>query len=72
MLLHLPSIIDAAERDTRLAKIHSQIQLGHSEPCREVIERAVRRSEIPSHTDPRVMIAGLFGPLFYRRWRSGS
>jgi AcrR family transcriptional regulator len=66
----MPSIIDAAERDTGLAKIHSQIQLGHSAPFREVIERAIRRSEIPSHTDPRVMIAGLLGPLFYRRWFS--
>jgi AcrR family transcriptional regulator len=66
----MPSIIDAAERDTSLAKVHSQIQLGHSEPFREVIERAIRRAEIPSHTDPRVVIAGLLGPLFYRRWFS--
>lgn len=66
----MPSIIDAAERDPELAKIHSRIQLGHATPFREVIARAVRRGELPADTDPSVLIAGLMGPLFYRRWFS--
>lgn len=66
----MPSIIDAAERDPDLAAVHSRIQRGHAAPFREVIARAVRRGELPSDADPGVMIAGLLGPLFYRRWFS--
>lgn len=66
----VPSIIDAAERDPDLAQVHSRIQMGHADPLRAVIARAVRRGEIPPDTDPGVIIAGLLGPLFYRRWFS--
>jgi len=66
----LPSIVDAAERDSDLAKIHSRIQMGHATPFHEVIARAVRRGEIPRTADPKAMIATLLGPLFYRRWFS--
>lgn len=66
----MPSIIDAAERDPELAKIHSRIQLGHAHPFREVISRGIRVKELPPSTDPGVLIAGLLGPLFYRRWFS--
>jgi AcrR family transcriptional regulator len=66
----LPSIIDAAERAPDIAKIHSSIQMGHATPFHEVIGRAVRRGEIPKGADPKLMIATLLGPLFYRRWFS--
>jgi hypothetical protein len=66
----LPSIIDAAERDPELAKIHSRIQLGHATPFHEVIERAQRRGDVPKSVDPKAMTATLMGPLFYRRWFS--
>jgi AcrR family transcriptional regulator len=66
----LPSIIDAAERDPDIAKIHGRIQMGHAIPFQEVIARAMRRGEIPKTADPKAMIATLLGPLFYRRWFS--
>ncbi len=66
----MPSIIDAAERDPNLAAVHSRIQRGHADPLREVITRAMRRGDLPATTDPAVLIAGLLGPLFYRRWFS--
>lgn len=66
----LPSIVDAAERDPEFADIHRRIQHGHAAPLREVIDRAARRGEIAATADRSTMIAGLMGPLFYRRWFS--
>jgi AcrR family transcriptional regulator len=66
----LPSIVDAAERDPEFADIHRRIQHGHAAPLREVIDRAARRGEIAATADRSTMIAGLTGPLFYRRWFS--
>lgn len=66
----VPSVVDAAERDTDLAEIHGRIQMGHAAPFREIIARAMRKAELPADTDPSAMIAALLGPLFYRRWFS--
>ena len=66
----VPSIVDAAERDPDLAAVHGRIQSGHARPFREVIARAVRRGDLPPATDAGVLVAGLMGPLFYRRWFS--
>lgn len=66
----LPSIIDVAERDPEFADIHRRIQHGHAAPLREVIDRAAGRGEIAPTVDRSAMIAGLMGPLFYRRWFS--
>jgi AcrR family transcriptional regulator len=66
----LPSIVDIAERDPGFADIHRRIQHGHAAPLREVIDRAAGRGEIAPTADPSTMIAGLMGPLFYRRWFS--
>jgi AcrR family transcriptional regulator len=66
----LPSIVDIAERDPEFADIHRRIQHGHAAPLREVIDRAAGRGEIAATADRSTMIAGLIGPLFYRRWFS--
>ena len=66
----LPSIVDVAERDPEFADIHRRIQHGHTAPLREVIDRAAGRREIAATADRSTMIAGLMGPLFYRRWFS--
>ena len=66
----LPSIVDVAERDPQFADIHRRIQHGHAAPLREVIDRAAGRGEIAATADRSAMIAGLIGPLFYRRWFS--
>jgi AcrR family transcriptional regulator len=66
----VPSIVDAGERDTRLAETHSRIQIGHAAPFKTVIERAMHKGELPKNTDRSGMIAILLGPLFYRRWFS--
>ncbi|MGA9846609.1 MAG: TetR/AcrR family transcriptional regulator [Roseiarcus sp.] len=66
----LPSIIDAAERDPDIADMYSKLQRGYSQPFEIVIERALRRGELPASTDGAMLIAALTGPLFYRRWFS--
>lgn len=66
----LPSIVDAAERDSEFATVHAGIQRGHAAPVRQIVERAVARHELPADTDPAVVAAAVLGPLFYRRWFS--
>jgi len=66
----LPSIIDGAERDPEFAAIVSRIQRGHAAPLREVLARATSRGELPAHAGLSTIVAGLLGPLFYRRWFS--
>jgi AcrR family transcriptional regulator len=66
----LPSIIDAAERDSDVADTYSALQQNHSAPFEIVIRRAVQKGELPEETDIAMLIAALVGPLFYRRWFS--
>jgi AcrR family transcriptional regulator len=66
----LPSIIDAAERDPDIAEMYSKLQQGYSAPFETIIQRALRKGELPDDTDVPVLIAALTGPLFYRRWFS--
>jgi len=66
----LPSIMDAAERDTDLAEIYSTIQRGHAAPFLEIIARAKQRGDVRPNADSAAITAALLGPLFYRRWFS--
>jgi len=66
----LPSVIDAAERDSDIAAMYSKLQEGYSAPLRFIIQRAMRTGELPKTTDSDVLVAALTGPLFYRRWFS--
>jgi AcrR family transcriptional regulator len=66
----MPSIIDAAERDKKLARLHSQI---HAQMCGaffSVIERARDRGELPRSQDARELVASILGPILYRRFFS--
>ena len=66
----MPSIIDEAERDPRIAEVHSRIQMGHTAPFQHIIKRAIVKGELPKKTNVAAVIASLLGPLFYRRWFS--
>jgi AcrR family transcriptional regulator len=66
----MPSVIDAAERDSELAKLHSQI---HAQMCGAffaVIERAQVRGELARSEDARELVASILGPILYRRFFS--
>lgn len=64
----MPSIMDSAERDQRIADLHSRLQIWHAAPMRAVLERAVHRGQLPAGVDTDAMAAALRGPLYYRRW----
>ncbi len=66
----LPSIIDAAERDPEIAKLHSRLHAGRISPFREIIERGKEKGELPKNFDGSRLIASVLGPIFYRRWFS--
>jgi AcrR family transcriptional regulator len=66
----LPSVIDAAERDPEVAAVYSRLQEGYSAPLVLIVQRAMRRGELPKTTDAALLVAALTGPLFYRRWFS--
>jgi AcrR family transcriptional regulator len=66
----LPSIVDLAEREPRFADVHSAIQHGHADPLRKVLLRAIDAGELSAEADLPAIVAGLLGPLFYRRWFS--
>jgi AcrR family transcriptional regulator len=66
----MPSVIDAAERDDELAKLHSRI---HAQMCAaffSVIERAQERGELARSQDARELVASILGPILYRRFFS--
>jgi AcrR family transcriptional regulator len=65
----LPSIVDAAERDPDIAAMHARLQAGFAAAYLAVIERAKARGEIAAQ-HPTDIVAGVLGPLFYRRWFS--
>jgi AcrR family transcriptional regulator len=66
----LPSIIDAAERDSEIAALHTSLHAARISPFHEIIERAKAKGELPKDFDGSGMIARILGPMFYRRWFS--
>ena len=66
----LPSIIDAAERDPELAKLHAGLHEGLMVPFLAVAERARKRGELPPGQKASEIVAAIVAPFFYRRWFS--
>jgi AcrR family transcriptional regulator len=66
----LPSVVDAAERDSEIAKLHAQLHAAFMEPIFTVIERAQQKGELSRKYNAGHLVARIVGPLFYRRWFS--
>jgi AcrR family transcriptional regulator len=66
----LPSIVDAGERDKALAQLQSSELCEVQDVFRAVIERGKKRGELPTRENAQELIAGILGPLFFRRWFS--
>jgi AcrR family transcriptional regulator len=64
----LAAVVDAAEREPALARLHVQLTERRREPGREVLARAQRRGELPASADVELAIDLLSGPFFYRRF----
>ncbi|MGH9677504.1 MAG: TetR/AcrR family transcriptional regulator [Candidatus Acidiferrum sp.] len=66
----LPSIIDAAERDSELADLQARLHGEMRTAFRMLVERAKEKGEVAADVDFTEVIAAVLGPLFYRRWFS--
>lgn len=66
----MPALIEAAERDPEFRTLSKAYINAKRRPTRNRLELAVRRGELPVDTDIEVLMAGLAGPLFYRRYIS--
>ena len=66
----LPSIIDAAERDKGLEKLHAQLHGQMRGAFIMIIERGQERGELANSQDARELVASVLGPLLYRRYFS--
>ena len=66
----LPSIIDAAERDPEVSKVHAALQAQFNAPFLAVVERARARGALARDETPAEVVAAVLGPLYFRRWFS--
>ena len=66
----MPSIIDAAERDTEVAEFQSRTHAGMMSGFGAIAARAQARGELGPNFDVSDLTAAIAGPLFYRRWFS--
>ena len=63
----LAALVDGAERDPELARLHVEHGATRRAPARALFEAAVARGELPATTDPDLAVDLVVGPLFYRR-----
>jgi AcrR family transcriptional regulator len=66
----VPSLVDAAERDSQFADLHARVQRGHADALRSALARAVDRGDLSAEADADAIVACVFGALYYRRWFS--
>lgn len=66
----LPSIIDAAERDPEVARLHASMHAGNVRPFEQAIDTAKATGELPGDVETGLLMSEIVGPLFYRRWFS--
>jgi len=66
----MPALIEAAEREPEFRALSKAYINTKRRPTRKRLELAVRRGELPADTNIEVLMAGLAGPLFYRRYIS--
>ncbi len=66
----MPSIVDAAERDTEVAEFQSRTHAGMMSGFGAIAARAQARGELDQKLDVSELTAAIAGPLFYRRWFS--
>jgi AcrR family transcriptional regulator len=65
------ALIDAAERDPAFAQLHRREAATRHAILLAVVDRGIRRGELPAGTDPAEVLDLLAGPVFHRRAVSG-
>ena len=66
----LPSMIDAAERDPAIAKLHTRLHAGYLASFHEAIQRGKENGQLAVDSKSSEIVATIVRPLFYRRWIS--
>lgn len=62
----MATMVEAATRDERFAKVHhAEVQQRHG-VVRGVVERGIDRGELPQDTDVDDVLAAVLGPIVYR------
>ncbi|WP_433304117.1 TetR/AcrR family transcriptional regulator [Actinoplanes sp. CA-030573] len=61
------ALIDAAERDAAFAALHRQEAAARHAVILQVIDRGIRRGELPAGTDAAEVLDLVAGPVFHRR-----
>ncbi len=61
------SLIDAAQRDPAYAALHRREARDRHDVVLAVIDRGIRRGELPAGTDPADVLDLIAGPVFHRR-----
>lgn len=68
----MPALMDAAERDETFALLHRREAEARHRPVLQVVQRAIDRGELAPSTSPEDVLDMVAGPVFYRRWVSGT
>jgi AcrR family transcriptional regulator len=63
----VPSLIEAAERDTAIEELLAEFTATRRRPLHDAVARAKQRGELDQAVDPEELAEALLGPLFYRR-----
>jgi AcrR family transcriptional regulator len=63
----LTSMMEAAERDPEVARLHRAEAAARHQVLRDAVVRGVGRGELPRGTDADEVVAAVVGPVVYRR-----
>ncbi len=63
----LPSLIDAAQRDPEMSKLHERFAADREMTVRHIVTRARSRGEIRDDVSDNDVVDLVAGPIFYRR-----
>lgn len=67
----MAALMDAAQRDPDFADLHAAETRRRHAPVLAVLDRGVRRGELPAGTDLEAVVDQLAGPVLHRRFVSG-
>lgn len=65
-----PVLMDAAERDARVAALHHSVVRTRRRPLTEALQAGIARGELPPDVDLELLVDLLIAPLVYRRFVS--
>ena len=64
----MAAVVDLAERDSTLGRLHADLTGRQREPALEVLRRGQERGEVHPEADLEILIDLLTAPFFYRRF----